>query len=390
MIGKERMLRQLFPGLMGVLVVMALAACQPAPTATPGPMAKPTETRAPTRWDSALEAAKREGKVSVYALWGQESRVAVSQAFRKKFGIEAEFTSFNRGAEMLARVRLEKNAGLNIPDVFGAGGPTLLTVMMPAGVLGNIKPLLFLPEVTDGKAWKGGKLPFSDKTGTTIAQLATANRFLVYNTDLIKQGELTSYEDVLKPQYRGKITLNDPTVTGSGNATFSHLAMHIFGNVDKARDYLRRLVKDQRAEIIRDNRLQLESVARGKHSIGVGGRIATQAEFIDAGAPIAQVKMDKVFISHADSVLGVPLESPHPNATLIFINWLLSAEGHAVYVSSTGNPGLRVDAPTGGINAIFFPDPKEELFLDTEDFITFRGKMQAVAREVIAGAEGQR
>ncbi|MDP2718775.1 MAG: hypothetical protein Q8P44_02940, partial [Dehalococcoidia bacterium] len=118
-----------------ILASFIAAACKPAatPTPPPAPVVRPTATRVVTptpkpewevKWDNALAEAKKEGKVSIYALWGQDTRVAVSQAFRDKFGIEAEFTSFARGAELLAKVKLEQNAGLNIPDVFGAGGPT--------------------------------------------------------------------------------------------------------------------------------------------------------------------------------------------------------------------------------------------------------------------------
>ncbi|MDZ4246645.1 MAG: ABC transporter substrate-binding protein [Dehalococcoidia bacterium] len=377
-----------------ILASFIAAACKPAatPTPPPAPVVRPTATRVVTptpkpewqvKWGNALAEAKKEGKVSIYALWGQDTRVAVSQAFRDKFGIEAEFTSFARGAELLAKVKLEQNAGLNIPDVFGAGGPTFITTMKPAGVLGQIQPLLFLPEVTDTKMWNGGKLAFSDKEGNSIAMGATAQRFMVYNTNLVKKGEITSYEDALKPQFKDKISINDPTVTGSGNAVFSHLALNVW-DVEKTKDFYTRLLRDQGAEVIRDNRLQIEVVAKGKHSLGIGGRIATQAEFLDAGAPIAQVATNDVFVSHGDGVLGVPPKSPHPNATLVFVNWILSKEGHAVWVKSTGNPGLRVDAPKEGINPIFFINPEEKLFLDSEEAILFRGKMISVAKEVIA------
>lgn len=338
------------------------------------------------KWESTVAEAKKEGKVTIYTLWNPDARIAVTKAFREKFGIEVEVIPFGRGAELLARVQAEKRAGLYLADVFGAGGPTLITTMKPAGVLGRIQPLLFLPEVIDPKMWKGGKLAFSDNEGHTIATLATAQRFFIYHKDLVKAGELTSYQDALKPQYKGKIALNDPQVTGSGNAFFSHLALNIW-NVEEASRFLTQVVRDQKAEIIRDNRLQVEAVARGKHMIGLGARVATQAEFIALGAPVAPVLLNEIFVSHADSVLGVPTLSPHPSATLIFVNWLLSKEGHAVFVKSTGNPGLRIDAPMEGINPIFFPRPEEKIYLDSEEAILFRGKMLDVAKKVIAEAE---
>ncbi len=377
--------------LAAIMVSLVLAGCTPpavAPPASPTPgagEATPGKEAWEQKWDSTLAAARKEGALVVYALWGPRSRGAVSQAFKEKFGIDVEFAPFGRGAELLARMQAEKRAGLNVVDVLAAGGPTLIATVKPTGLLGRIQPLLFLPEVVDQKMWKGGQLPFSDREGSSIAQLATAQRFMIYNTDLVRQGELTSYKDALKPQYRDKVVLNDPSVTGSGNAVLSHLALNIW-NVEEAKDFLRRVVKEQRAEITRDNRITVESVARGKHAIALGARVETQADFLAVGAPIAQALTPDVFLSHADSVLGVPTVSPHPNATSIFVNWLLSKEGHAVFVRGAGNPGLRVDAPTEGINAIFFTRPEEKLYLDSEQAILFRGEMLEIARQVLAEA----
>lgn len=376
---------------MALLSSSIIASCArpvSAPVEIKSPAAKevvPPKEGWEQKWATTLAEAKKEGSVVVYALWSPGTRVAITQAFKEKFGIEVEFAAFSRGAELLAKVQAEKRAGLNVVDVFGAGGPTFITLMKPAGVLGRIESLLFLPEALDQKMWQGGKLPFSDKEGHTIAMVATAQRFMIYNTDLVKAGEITSYKDALKPQYQGKISLNDPLVTGSGNAFFSHLAGNLW-NVEEARDFLRRVVRDQKAEIIRDNRIQIETVARGKHYIGLGARIATQADFLAVGAPIDQVKLNDVFVSHGDGVMGVPIVSPHPNATLVFVNWLLAREGHAVFVRSTGNPGLRVDAPAEGMSPIFFIRPEEKIYLDSEEAILFRGQMLEIARQVIAEA----
>ncbi len=103
-------------------------------------------------WDTLVAQAKKEGVVTLYALWKPATRIALTQAMRDKYGINLEFVPFSRGEDMTAKAAQEKLAGLNVADVFGAGAPSLMTVLKPAGLLGPMKPLLILSEVTDPKA----------------------------------------------------------------------------------------------------------------------------------------------------------------------------------------------------------------------------------------------
>lgn len=378
-------------GLLVTAVLIAALAGSCARTSIP-PLDTGARTATPkleaksgweAQWQKSLAGAGKEKKVSVYSLWNTETRVALTKSFRDRYGIDLEFTPFGRGPELLAKVKAENRAGLYLADIFGAGGPTLLTVMKPEGVLGSVEPYLLLPEVTDSKYWPGGKIVFSDKERSAVAMAASAQRFMIYNTGMVKDGELTSYKDTLKPQYKGKIAINDPTVTGAGNAFFSHLAHNIM-NVEEAKDFLRKLVVEQEAVIIRDNRQHVESVAHGKFAIGLGARVGTVAQFLAIKAPIAPVMLKEVFISHADGVFGVPKVAAHPAAATVFINWLLSREGQSVFARNTGNPSLRLDVSLEGIEPIFMPTADEKLFFDSEEQIIFRGQMLEAAREAIS------
>src|SRR3972149_11362381 len=105
---------------------------------------------------------------------------------------------------------------------------------------------------------------------------------------MIKKGEITDYPDILKPQYKGKITMNDPTVTGPGADFLIHLAVNIW-DLAKAKDYLTQLVGAQQTVIQRDNRLQVEEVARGKYPIGLAPNPDNMANFLKLGAPLEVV-----------------------------------------------------------------------------------------------------
>lgn len=380
--------------MKGLFVISALiaglaisCASSSTPTAetnvTPGLFKPEARQGWELQWQKYLTQAAKEKRVSIYSLWNTETRVALTKAFKDRYGIDLEFTPFGRGTELLAKVKAENRAGLYLADIFGAGGPTLLTTMKPEGVLGYAGPYLMLPEVMDSRFWPGGKVVFSDKEQSAVALTASAQRFMIYNTSLVKDGELTSYRDTLKPQYKGKIAINDPTVTGAGNAFFSHLAHNIM-NVEEAKEFLRKLMVEQEAVIIRDNRQHVEAVAHGKYAIGLGARVGTVAQFLAIKAPIAPVMLKEVFISHADGVFGVPRVMSHPGAATVFINWLLTKEGQTVFAKNTGNPSLRLDVPVEGIEPIFLPASDEKLFFDSEEQIIFRGQMLEVAREVIS------
>lgn len=365
-------------------VGLAAAPIQFSPAKALAAVTAATDTK--QSWDSVVAAAKKEGSVTLYALWTPETRIGLSQAFKAKYGIDVEFTPFSRGAELLAKVQTEQRAGIFLADVYGAGAGTLMSIMKPAGVLGPIEPLLVLPETIDGKYWRGGRFPFLDKDKTSVGMIASVQRNILYNTDLIKKGEITTYKDLLKPQYKGKITLNDPTVSGSGKECFVHLALNVW-NLDETKAYLVQLLKQQAAVIERDNRQHVESVARGKYAIGFGPNPDTQAEFLKLGSPIdAVILKEGVFVSSASGVLGVPTKFAHPHAAKLFINWLLGKEGQTVFVKGFGNPSLRNDVSTAQFNPLFLPQPQEKLFMANEAAILFTDEITKVTKQIIEEA----
>ncbi len=234
--------------------------------------------------------------------------------------------------------------------------------------------------------WRGGTFPFSDKDRTVISFISSIQRMILTNTDLIAKNEITSYKDLLKPQYKGKITLNDPTVTGAGNGLMASLARQVW-NLEEAKDYLRQLIKQQDLVIQRDNRIHAESVARGKFALGLAPNPEITDSFLKLGAPMdLPVLKEPTFISPAAGAVAVAVKLANPNATKVFLNWLLTKEGQTVFSKSFGNPSLRLDVPTEGFHPAFLPQPGEKFLIQDEEFTLFMGQMQAVAKEVIDAA----
>ncbi len=337
-------------------------------------------------WDSLVAAAKKEGIVSVYAVWRPETRAVVTKAFKARYGIDVEFTPFSRTAELLAKVQTEQRASLYLVDVFGVGSSAIFSGMKPAGLLGRIEPMLELPEVTDGKNWSPGGVPFGDKDRTFIAMIASLKRDIFYNTDMIQEGEITDYSDLLKPQYTGKITMNDPTVTGSGMSFMLHLAVNLW-DLDRAKAYLTQLVGPQQAVIERNNRIQVEEIAKGKYPIGLAANDEIIANFLKVGAHLGVVHAKQgVRATSAAGTLSVATKLPHPNATKLFINWLLTKEGQTVFSQGFGHPSFRKDVSTKGFSPMFLPQPGEKIWPESEDFRGHMDKVVTMAKQVISAA----
>ncbi len=335
-------------------------------------------------WNTILSEAQKEGTVAIYnTAWTAKMRVDLAQAFKAKYGINAEFSPFARGAELVAKMQTEQRAGLFLTDVIGAGSGTLMTSLKPASMLGSVEPLLVLPEVKEGKYWRGGRFPFLDKAKTTVGMVASVQRNIIYNTNLIKKGEITTYKDLLKPQYRGKITINDPSVSGAGKEVFLHLALNVW-NVEEAKAYLAQLLKQQQAVIERDNRQHVESVARGKYAIGLGPNPDSLSGLLKMGSPLeAVIIKEGIYVGPGAGCIGVPTKMPHPNAAKVFINWLLSEEGQAVYAASFGSPSMRTDVSTAQFQQVFTIQPGEKVFWANEESILFTDDVTKITKKII-------
>ena len=109
------------------------------------------------------------------------------------------------------------------PDVSPDGRTAVFTISTTATTLYGeklidpLKPLLIMPEVTDATKWKQGKIWFADPEERFVARAFSSVATLLFiNTDQVKPEEVRTAKDLLNAKWRGKISTEDPTTTGSG------------------------------------------------------------------------------------------------------------------------------------------------------------------------------
>ena len=268
-------------------------------------------------WKQMLAAARKEGTVVVAG--PPEIGKPMAEGFKRDTGIEVEFLGAV-GPNMVTRMSREYKSGNVTLDVVFSGAITLSMTEFMEPLL----PKLILPGVTDPKNWAGGKMKFADNAGTYIPYFGEqVSGYPLANTSTIKPGTITSWNDLLKPEYKGKIAIYDPRVPGPGVATSVFLADAM------GLDFVKKLYVDQQPKYSRDSRQLVEWVARGINPIAVGVSFNEIENFKSSGIthidiiemPNAPLRVTASFYPH------VPKKAPHSNAAFVFMNWYASKPG---------------------------------------------------------------
>ncbi len=370
--------------LLPMVLLFTLTGCSLGAIAPPSPDAgvSPKVTAKASfeqEWNALLGEARKEGKVVIAAGTLGDAKDAMRQTFSAKYGIGIE-TMEGLGTEVVARVKAQRQAGLYTSDVGLLGISPFALDLKPEGISISLDPYLVMPEVLDKSKWRGGQLPFVDKEHQAIALVAMTIPSFIINTEMVKPEEIQLQTDLLKPVWKGKIVMLDPSTTDAGNNWFTHVLVRLYGR-EKGIQFMRDLVK-QDPMVVREPRQVIEWVARGKYPVGIGYSMTLLAQFKDAGAPIGFPKaQEPSFTSSGSGVLSLFDKLPHPNATKVFANWLLSQEGGKVWAPAMGYPSLRLDVSNDHVDPALMP-PAGIIFQGEDEYVRSRAEMRKVAAEI--------
>ena len=308
---------------------------------TSSALAQSPDLRWRVEWRNTIEAAQREGKVVVSIPASAELRQALEEGFKKQFPRINQELLPAQGANNINRIFQEDKGGVHYFDVHIGGTSSIITGLLPAGLLEPLMPSMILPEVKKPKNWWGGHI-WADAAGQYIYMfLAYLTETLWYNTKELRPEEVKSYDDLLKPKLKGRIEILDPRTPGSGQSTWSFLWKV------KGEEYLKKLVR-QDLILGRNQRQLAESLANGKAALSIGLSYYTFSPFLKAGLPIKPLPAPEegIYASSGSGNVVKLKTAPHPNASKVFINWLLSREGQEVFTGAMGQPTRRLDVDT--------------------------------------------
>jgi iron(III) transport system substrate-binding protein len=311
-----------------------------------------------TDWERTIELAKKEGKVVVSLPASAELRAGIERLFEKRYGIDVE-PIVGRASMLVRKMIDESKAGVRYVDLHMGGSESVVTGMLPEGVVDPLEPYMLLPEVKDPKQWWGGHIWVDNPKKFAYATLAYQSESLWFNSQLMKAEEVRSFDDLLDEKLKGKIGLLDPRTPGSGASMWSYL------REVKGEDYLRNLVS-QKLSLSRDQRVLAEILAKGKIALVLGLTYYSYAPFIKAGLPVAPLPVPKegVYVSGGSGHLVVLKNAPHPHATKLFLNWFMGREGQEVYTKAMHQPTRRLDVDSKWLREFGVLPAKDHLTIE--------------------------
>jgi hypothetical protein len=105
------------------------------------------------KWEKAVQAAKKEGKLSLYLYQGEGELGGVAQLFQKKYPEISVTTVTGRGNQLGPRIMAERRAGKFLVDAYIGGPTTAYDVFHRAKILDTVRSGFILPEVLDESKW---------------------------------------------------------------------------------------------------------------------------------------------------------------------------------------------------------------------------------------------
>ena len=266
-----------------------------------------------------VERARREGTLVVYTSLATSESVPLTRAFEKKYGVKAELWR-SLSDQVAQRVINEAKARRHNVDVVETNGP-VLEALARERVLARFSS----PYIADIPSWgvPAHRLWVSDRVDFFV---------VAFNTNKVRREDLpSSYEGFLDPKWKGRLGLE-----ATDQEWLSGLAKH-WGE-PRALDFFRRLVA-MKPDVPKGHVLLSELVAAGEVPVSLTNYASNADSMKRRNKPIDWSPVEPVI--GRPQALGLAASAPHPNAALLFADFVLSPDGQQLFDSMGRFPSSR-------------------------------------------------
>lgn len=253
-----------------------------------------------------LAAARKEGKVVFYSVETVEMNTALTTAFTAKYGIPVETLRLITGP-MLERFAGEQRAGVTNAD--------MIQVVDEAVWKTNANWFVNFDK-TPVQGWAA--YPAAAKH-STCADMMYSIGGITYNKNLVDAAHIpTTYRDMLKPYWKGKLLLTDPR-TSPAYMGWAAAIEKKYGI-----EFLTKL-RAQNPVLVASASPGAQQVAAGAYYANMMAHLSNSTALRTAGAPLGFVVMKDV-PTGLPTCAGIPANAPHPNAARLFMTWRMTVE----------------------------------------------------------------
>ncbi len=316
-------------------VLLAAACASPASAQTPEKNSAVYLYEGADREQRLIERARQEGTLVLYTSLATSESVPLTQAFEKKYGVKVQLWRSLSDA-VVQRALNEARARRHNVDVVETNGPELEALARE-----RVTARFFSPHIADIPAWgvPAHRMWVSDRVDFFV---------VAYNTAKVRREELPeTYEGFLDPKWKGRIGIE-----ATDQEWLAGLAKH-WGE-KRALDFFRKLVA-MKPDVRKGHVLLAELVAAGEVPVGLTNYASNAASMKKREKPIDWKPVEPVV--GRPQAIGLAANAPHPNAALLFADFVLSPEGQRLFDSMGRFPSSqKVKSSIGGFSFLML-DP---------------------------------
>jgi len=272
----------------------------------------------PADYGKLVEAAKKEGSVTIYSTTDSKAAGPLIKDFEKLYGLKVEYNDLN-STELYNRFIAESSSSSGTADLTWSSAPDLQIKLVSDGLAESYAS----PEIPALPKWAVYK---NEAYGTTYEPMV-----MVYNKSQVPAADVPKDHDGLMKLldqksdfYKGKITAYDPERSGVG---FLMMNRDVIAD-PHAWDLFKAFGKAE-GKYYTSAGAMIEKVGAGEHFIAYnifGSYAALQLK----KNPNLGVIYPSDYTLIATRVAFVPKKAKHPAAGKLFLDYLLSKRGQSV------------------------------------------------------------
>ena len=272
----------------------------------------------PADYSKVIEAAKKEGTVTVYSTTDSKAAAPLIKDFEALYGIKIEYNDLN-STELYNRIIAESAAGTGTGDISWSSAPDLQVKLAADG----LAMAYASPEIPSLPKWS---VMENMAYGTTYEPMAILyNKSQVPAEDTPKtHKDLTKLLTTKKAAYMGKVTAYDPERSGVG-----FLMMNRDLKADPSSWDLFKALGAADIKVYTSAGAMIEKISSGEHAIGLN-IFASYALLAMKKNPNLGMILPSDYTLIAPRVAFIPSKAKHPAAGKLFLDYLLSKRGQSV------------------------------------------------------------
>ena len=296
------------------------------------------------RAQKILEGAKKEGTLTLYTSAAVDDINVLTAEFQKKYGVKVQVWRAS-GENVTQRAVTEARGNRFDVDVFETDGPVMESLHREKLLQEVNSPYLaeLIPQaIPSHKEWIGDRV-----------QIFTA----AYNTGAVKKADLPkSYEDLKDPKWKGKLGIE------AADTDWFSVVVSDLGE-EKGLALFRDIAKSNGLSIRKGHTLLAQLVVSGEVPLALTTYLYKVQQLKNDGAPIDWFILPPEVARSQGT--GMAKKAPHPNAAVLLMDFLLSADGQGIFAKRDFIPtNIKVKPLPEGVS-LKFTDPAK--ILDEND-----------------------